>query len=113
IGTLSATVPTDVALYLLNQQRDELNALERRYDVRIAVLPRPDHPKERCDLEFTPRTGPAPAVTREAQKRRLDAREEARGAAPVRVPAVREVPSAPAQASEPIAPPAEPEPAEE
>jgi ribonuclease E len=88
IGTLDASVPTDVALYLLNQQRDELLALERRYDVRIAVTPRPEFPKERCELEFTPREGPAPAVTREAQKRRLEARDAQRGGAARRAPAV-------------------------
>jgi ribonuclease E len=87
IGALGANVPTDVALYLLNQQRDELLALERRYDVKIAVTPRPDYPKERCELEFTPREGPAPAVTREGQKRRLEARDQ-RGSAARRAPAV-------------------------
>ena len=37
VGTLRADLPNGVALYLLNQKRDELARLEQRYDTRLLI----------------------------------------------------------------------------
>src|SRR5262249_46164215 len=60
VGALKATLPSDVALYLLNQKREELMGLESRYGAKVALVPRPDFAKERCDIETTAREGPPP-----------------------------------------------------
>ncbi len=75
---LAVNVPSDVALYLLNQQRDELQALERQYRTEIALVPRPDFPKEKCELEATPREGPALPPLREAGEREKGGRRQPR-----------------------------------
>src|SRR3546814_3863930 len=36
-GEMTVTVPTQVALYLLNRKRHHLVAVEERYDFRVAV----------------------------------------------------------------------------
>src|SRR5437867_3732957 len=71
VGAINVILPTDVAVYLLNQQRDELLALEKRYQARISVIPRPDFPRERCEIETVAREGPPVEVpARETQARR-------------------------------------------
>src|SRR5206468_8552686 len=84
IGALKATLPTGVALYLLNQKRDELLALESRYGVKIALIPRPDYAKERCEIETSVREGPPPWVLPQAAGAKrpasLEEREHARAA---------------------------------
>jgi ribonuclease E len=37
VGSLRVSLPTPVALYLLNQKRDELARLEQRYDSRLQI----------------------------------------------------------------------------
>ena len=78
VSKLTVTVPSDVALYLLNQQRDELQALERQYRAEIALVPRPDLPKEKCEIEVTPREGPALPPLREAGARERGGRRQER-----------------------------------
>src|SRR5262249_52927635 len=52
-SALKVTLPSDVALYLLNQKRQDLLDLERRYWGPISLHPRPDSPKGRVHTETT------------------------------------------------------------
>src|SRR4030095_6954103 len=38
IAQMNVTLPRDVAMYLLNQKRDDLATLERRYAARIQIV---------------------------------------------------------------------------
>lgn len=63
VGSASVSVPTDVAMYLLNQKREDLAQLERRYGVKIVVQPREDLMPHQCEIEVRPRSETAPAET--------------------------------------------------
>ncbi len=45
------TLPTDVALYLLNEKRDHVLALEQRYDFRVLIGADPDLIPPDCNVE--------------------------------------------------------------
>ena len=55
LAALKATVPEEIAIYLLNQKRDELSALERRYQTRISLIPHPTMNPGRGEIETTVR----------------------------------------------------------
>ena len=59
VATLRIALCNDVAIYLLNQKRDELGALERRWDVRIEIAPREDFLPHHVEFEAKPRAGNA------------------------------------------------------
>lgn len=61
VGSASVSVPADVAMYLLNQKREDLTQLERRYGVKIVVHPREDLMPHQCEIEVKPRSEAAPA----------------------------------------------------
>ncbi len=75
-GELVVTVPTSVALYLLNERRAAILDLEQRYGLRVAVradealLP-PDHELKRLSSEGTP-----PAQQPSARAEVLEVEEE-------------------------------------
>lgn len=93
-SALRVGLPNDVAMYLLNQKRDDLAQLERRYGVRIQVSLRADLMPHQSEIEIKPRTDGEPS---EPQALRL-------GGVAVGVPSqveepVSSSPSAPAPAS--------------
>ena len=95
IATLRATLPSEVALYLLNQKREEILDLEHRYLVRINLVPQADLAKERCDIETTARDGAPPWVLPQqprAKTPRRDEREPAAHAAQAKAPELRSEP---------------------
>jgi ribonuclease E len=51
LSTLRATLPEEVAVYLLNQKREELHSLERRYGTRIVLVPHPTMNPNRGEFE--------------------------------------------------------------
>ncbi|MBI3783929.1 MAG: ribonuclease E/G, partial [Deltaproteobacteria bacterium] len=63
---LKVLVPSDVAMYLLNQKREDLAQLERRYATRIQVVLSPDLMPHQSELEVKARVeggpGEQPAV---------------------------------------------------
>ncbi|MDT8440347.1 MAG: Rne/Rng family ribonuclease [Desulfuromonadales bacterium] len=56
IGQVIAQLPLDVATYLLNNKREELVDLERRYKLRIAIHGRPDYLTDQVEIEFQKRS---------------------------------------------------------
>ncbi len=56
VGSLKVSLPTDVAMYLLNQKREDLAQLERRYGVKILVQTREDLMPHQCEIEVKART---------------------------------------------------------
>lgn len=50
-GKVRITLPTDVALYLLNEKRDHVLALEQRYQFRILIAADPDLIPPDCNVE--------------------------------------------------------------
>ncbi|GIW41588.1 MAG: hypothetical protein KatS3mg076_2165 [Candidatus Binatia bacterium] len=62
VGVLRVTLPPDVAIYLLNQKREDLALLERRYGVRIQVATSEKlmpHEVE-IDVRAAPKEAPGP-----------------------------------------------------
>ena len=55
LAGLKVSVPRDVALYLLNQKREDLAQLERRYGTRIQVVLREDLMPHQSEYEGRPR----------------------------------------------------------
>ncbi|GAB4571722.1 MAG: ribonuclease E/G [Rhodothalassiaceae bacterium] len=53
---VTVTTPVETALYLLNQKRDMLLDLERRYDFRLTVVAGPVPQGEVCTIERTAKT---------------------------------------------------------
>lgn len=88
VGVLTAAVPQEVALYLLNVQRDELVALEARYAVRIHLVPRQDFPKERCEIETTSPEAPKTLEPAPPAREAVGLRPARRGRAAVSMEAV-------------------------
>ncbi len=80
LATLRATAPEEVAVYLLNQKREELSALERRYGTRISIVPHPIMNPNRAEIETVVRdAAEAPPVM---STPRHPAAGESTGAAP-------------------------------
>ena len=76
--TLTVTVHPDVALYLFNQMRDRLIAIEQRYGLRVSIktdaaLVPPDH-----RLEIVSATGESVAIRDEAEAAEGDRRRRRR-----------------------------------
>ncbi len=64
VGTLRVALPSAVALYLLNQKRDELARLEQRYNTRIQVNLSEQLMPHQVEIEARPRpVAPKPAAT--------------------------------------------------
>ncbi len=64
VGTLRVALPSAVALYLLNQKRDELARLEQRYNTRIQVNLSEQLMPHQVEIEARPRpVPPKPAAT--------------------------------------------------
>jgi len=62
VATLRVSLPPDVAIYLLNQKRDDLAQLERRYATRLQVALNATLMPHQSELEAQPRVeGAAPA----------------------------------------------------
>lgn len=55
VATLRVSLPPDVAVYLLNQKRDDLAQLERRYATRIQVVLKPDLMPHESEFEVRTR----------------------------------------------------------
>ncbi|MCK6555268.1 Rne/Rng family ribonuclease [Candidatus Binatia bacterium] len=55
LAALKVSVPRDVAIYLLNQKREDLAQLERRYGTRIQVVLREDLMPHQSEFEGRPR----------------------------------------------------------
>ena len=107
LGTLRATVPEEVAGYLLNQKRAEIAALERRYDTRIVVLPHPTMNPNRAEIETTARETPRAAAPERSWQRPLIADEVAFAPEPEAEEATDDESAGERQGEEPEAAPAE------
>lgn len=59
VDAAHVALPPEVAMYLLNQKREDLAQLERRYNCKIVVAPRTDLMPHQCDIETKPRREPA------------------------------------------------------
>ena len=83
IAQMTVTLPRDVAMYLLNQKRDDLAVLERRYSTRIQIVISDKLMPHQSEIETRTREVVAPvAVVRPgevAAAERLAANEGARG----------------------------------
>jgi ribonuclease E len=84
IAQMTVTLPRDVAMYLLNQKRDDLAVLERRYSTRIQIVISDKLMPHQSEIETRTREVVAPvAVVRPgevAPAERLAANDGARGA---------------------------------
>jgi ribonuclease E len=57
---MKVNLPYEVADYLLNQKRPEINHLESEYDMSIHISGNPDMPWDECRIEATKREAPPP-----------------------------------------------------
>ncbi|MBM4313113.1 MAG: Rne/Rng family ribonuclease [Deltaproteobacteria bacterium] len=57
---MKVNLPYEVADYLLNQKRPEINHLESEYDMSIHISGNPDMPWDECKIEATKREAPHP-----------------------------------------------------
>lgn len=84
IAQMTVTLPRDVAMYLLNQKRDDLAVLERRYSTRIQIVISDKLMPHQSEIETRTREVVAPvAVVRPGEvvpAERLAANDNARGA---------------------------------
>ncbi len=55
VGSARVALPPEVAMYLLNQKREDLAQLERRYSTKIVVVPKSDLMPHQCEIEVKPR----------------------------------------------------------
>ncbi len=55
VSRVDAKLPLEVATYLLNNKRDELLGMERRYNVAISVCGKPDFLTDQVEIEFSKR----------------------------------------------------------
>ncbi|MEO3430747.1 Rne/Rng family ribonuclease [Pelagibius sp. CAU 1746] len=81
-GEMTVTVPTQVALYLLNRKRDHLVAIEQRYDFKVSVetddhLATDDFTIERDGAVVERRAAPAEERRESRRDSRRDSRREA------------------------------------
>ncbi|OGP82478.1 MAG: ribonuclease [Deltaproteobacteria bacterium RBG_16_54_11] len=49
---IKGTLPASVAEYLLNYKRDDLNAIERKYELQVVIVGQEDMPAEEFHLDF-------------------------------------------------------------
>jgi ribonuclease E len=93
LSAMKVSLPPDVAIYLLNNKREDLAGLEHRYKTRIGIVPVPTLRPHQSEIELVSREGSAapmeepapPARAREAREpapSRERAREGKRGAHP-------------------------------
>ncbi|GBD27099.1 Ribonuclease E [bacterium HR30] len=59
VGSVRVALPPEVAMYLLNQKREDLAQLERRYNTKIVVVPKADLMPHQCEIEVKPRREPS------------------------------------------------------
>jgi ribonuclease E len=66
---IKGILPMPVAEYLLNYKRDDLNALERKYDLQVVIVGERDMPAEGAHLDFvkTEKTPPPPTDSAEKE----------------------------------------------
>jgi ribonuclease E len=67
IASLKVSLPRDVGLYLLNQKRDDLAQLERRYATRIQIALREDLMPHQSEFEPRPRVEGGPSEQRQVR----------------------------------------------
>lgn len=56
VSAVRVSLPTDVAMYLLNQKREDLAQLERRYSTKILVATKPELMPHQCEIEVKTRS---------------------------------------------------------
>lgn len=56
VAAVKVSAPPEVSMYLLNQKRQDLAQLERRYNTKIVVSPRADLMPHECDIEIRTHT---------------------------------------------------------
>jgi ribonuclease E len=59
LAAMKVSLPPDVAIYLLNNKREDLAGLEHRYKTRISIAPVPTLRPHQSDIELTSREGGA------------------------------------------------------
>ncbi len=77
---LTVHVPTNVALYMLNQKREMLNEIEQRYNFKVFVeaddsLIPPDHRIDRLTTKGTEEKAPAEGAVEESTEDKADSEE--------------------------------------
>jgi len=104
LAAMKVSLPPDVAIYLLNNKREDLAGLEHRYKTRIVIAPVPTLRPHQSEIELTSREGsaapleePAPRAVETRERPRRDKRSPERRAAPAEEPAPEQAP-APAEA---------------
>src|SRR5262249_40422016 len=65
VASIRVSVPADVGLYLLNQKREDVAQLERRYAIRIHVVLSAGLMPHQPELEVRPRVEGKPAEDRQ------------------------------------------------
>jgi ribonuclease E len=113
-GDLSAVkveLPPEVAIYLLNNKREDLAGLERRYKTKIAVVPTPGMRPHQSEIELLTKEGEAGRLEEPKAAVRAHERRPARSDRPALqlAPAAAEAAASPA--ASPEAETAEPAPA--
>ncbi len=104
VALMNVTLPRDVAMYLLNQKRDDLAVLERRYAARIQVVASDKLMPHQSEIETRTREVTAPiAVVRPGEVAPAERAAPANGALH-RSGARRAAPSGGAHARGPAAP---------
>ncbi|GIW43215.1 MAG: ribonuclease E [Candidatus Binatia bacterium] len=56
VESLRVALPPEMAMYLLNQKREDLAQLERRYNVKITVVPKAELMPHECEIETKTRS---------------------------------------------------------
>ena len=59
LSAMKVSLPPDVAIYLLNNKREDLAGLEHRYKTRISILPVPTLRPHQSEIELVTREGAA------------------------------------------------------
>ncbi len=77
IGTIEAQIPLDVANYLLNEHRQSLSELEKRFDLKIQIYGSLDAIPGQIELELIKRTKTQVEKTAQAPVSHADGLEEA------------------------------------
>jgi ribonuclease E len=72
---IKGTLPTAVAEYLLNFKRDDLNAIERKYELQVVIIGDKDMPAEGSHLDFV-KTEKSPPPLTEQKEETADKKKE-------------------------------------
>jgi ribonuclease E len=109
VSALRVGLPNDVAMYLLNQKRDDLAQLERRHDVRIQVTLRSDLMPHQSEIEVKPRVEGAAAEPQALRRGgvAVAAQEQAPVVPPTAAPPLTEAVASTPEPAAAIAPPPE------